>query len=153
VRFSVNATLRRAFDFFEEQLRLRGIRVDLALCPEDPQVEGTPNRLEQAWINLISNARDALAGISDRQEPAIRVSTALDGEKVLLRFADNGPGIPKHIMNRIFEPFFTTKPAGAGTGLGLSIVNEIVEEHSGELAVESLPGKGAIFTIQLPMAR
>jgi signal transduction histidine kinase len=101
-------------------------------------------------INLISNARDALAGMNDQREPVIRVSTVVEGKQVLIRFADNGPGIPKKIMNRLFEPFFTTKPAGAGTGLGLSIVDEIVGEHSGKLAVESHPDQGTIFTIWLP---
>jgi len=153
VLFSVNATIQRAFDFFTEQLRLRGVGIDLALCPEDPQVEGAPNRFEQGVINLISNARDALASVPGRQEPVIRVSTVVEGSRVMIRLADNGPGISKNIIHRIFEPFFTTKPAGAGTGLGLSIVNEIVKEHSGEVAVESIPDKETIFTIQLPVAR
>jgi len=150
VLFSVNASIGSAFHFFGEQLRLQEIRVDLELCAEDPQVEGEPNRFEQAVINLISNARDALAGMNDQREPVIRVSTVVEGKQVLIRFADNGPGIPKKIMNRLFEPFFTTKPAGAGTGLGLSIVDEIVGEHSGKLAVESHPDQGTIFTIWLP---
>jgi C4-dicarboxylate-specific signal transduction histidine kinase len=150
VLFSINASIGRAFSFFSEQLRLRGIRVELDLCAEDPQVEGEPNRFEQAVINLISNARDALEASNGEREPVIRVSTVVEGKQVLIRFADNGPGIPKKIMNRLFEPFFTTKPPGAGTGLGLSIVDEIVGEHSGKVAAESHPNQGAIFTIRLP---
>lgn len=153
VPFSVNTAIRRAFDFFEEQVRLRGIKVELQLCAEDPEVDGFPNRFEQAVINLITNARDAMEGWEQRETPTIRVTSVVEVGRVVIRFADNGPGIPKKILNRIFEPFFTTKPTGAGTGLGLAIVHEIVEEHSGELSVDSQPGQGAVFTIRLPYAK
>lgn len=153
IPFSVNTAIRRAFDFFEEQVRLRGITVDLQLCPEEPYVAGFANRFEQVVINLITNARDALDGWEQRQTPTIRVSTAVEDGKVVMRFADNGPGIPEKIIDRVFEPFFTTKQTGAGTGLGLAIVHEIVEEHAGEIAVASTPGQGTVFTIVLPPAR
>jgi C4-dicarboxylate-specific signal transduction histidine kinase len=148
--FSLNTAIRRAFEFFDEQVRLRGITVDLQLCAEDPQVSGFPNRFEQVVINLITNSRDAMEGWDRRQTPTMRVSTALEGNKVVMRFADNGPGIPKKIIDRIFEPFFTTKSTGHGTGLGLAIVHEIIEEHAGEISVEC-PGQGTVFTIELPL--
>jgi signal transduction histidine kinase len=152
VAFSVNETIRRAFDFFEEQVRLRGIHVDLQLCAEAPEVEGFPNRFEQAMINLLTNARDAMEGWEQRQPATIRVRTVVEAGQVVVCFEDNGPGISKKIAGRIFEPFFTTKPTGAGTGLGLSIVNEIVKEHAGTVSVESPPGQGARFTIRIPLA-
>jgi signal transduction histidine kinase len=151
--FSVNTAIQRAFDFFDEQVRLRGITVDLQLCPADPQVAGFANRFEQVVINLITNARDAMGGWEQRQTPTMRVSTAVENERVVVRFADNGPGIPEKTINRIFEPFFTTKETGAGTGLGLSIVHEIVEEHAGEISVKCPPGQGTVFTITMPQAR
>jgi C4-dicarboxylate-specific signal transduction histidine kinase len=150
--FFLNTAIRRAFEFFDEQVRLRGITVDLQLCEEDPQVSGYPNRFEQVVINLITNARDAMEGWEQRQTPTMRVTTALEGTKVVMRFADNGPGIPKKIIDRIFEPFFTTKSTGHGTGLGLAIAHEIIEEHAGEISVEC-PGQGTVFTIVLPLIR
>lgn len=150
VPFSVNTAIRQAFDFFEEQVRLRGIKVELQLCPEDPEVDGFSNRFEQAVINLITNARDAMGGWEQRATPTIRVTSVVEADQVVIRFADNGPGIPKKIINRVFEPFFSTKPTGAGTGLGLAIVHEIIEEHAGELSVDSQPNQGATFTIRLP---
>ena len=80
------------------------------------------------------------------------MSTKKEGNKVLISVRDNGPGIPKKILDKIFQPFFTTKPTGQGTGLGLSLSYDIVKAHGGELKVETKEGKGSEFIILLPIA-
>jgi len=80
----------------------------------------------------------------------VSVSTKKAGDKVLIRVADNGNGIPEKIQDKIFQPFFTTKPTGQGTGLGLSIAYDIVKAHGGEIKVETKEGAGSEFIIQLP---
>ncbi|HEY9653181.1 MAG TPA: PAS domain S-box protein, partial [Coleofasciculaceae cyanobacterium] len=126
-----------------------------------PPVECYPGPLNQVFMNLLSNAIDAL-----ETHPAPRLITIRselvscqhsgDGQKtpefVVIRIADNGPGIPEDIKNRIFDHFFTTKPVGVGTGLGLSISHSIVvEKHRGTLTCRSSPGRGAEFVIELPL--
>jgi signal transduction histidine kinase len=105
-------------------------------------------------INLCNNAFDAMREKLARTEgyiPKLRVTTSISGSKVIIRIADNGPGIPEHIKDKIMQPFFTTKKGTEGTGLGLSITHDIIEVHGGELRVESKEGEGAEFTIILPV--
>jgi signal transduction histidine kinase len=131
----------------QEQLRLRGIEVVLDLCAEELVVFGNPIQLEQVFVNLLTNARDAL---EDALTKRIWIETTRDEELITIRFSDSGPGIPRELEQRIFDPFFTTKEVGAGTGLGLSITYSIVKEHGGEIAVEQRDGRGAGFWIELP---
>jgi C4-dicarboxylate-specific signal transduction histidine kinase len=148
-RVDVDEVIERSMSLMHEQLRLRGIEVELDLCEDDLIVLGNPIQLEQVFINLLTNARDALAS-SDRK--LIRIATALDGEQIRITFTDSGPGIPRELEQRIFDPFFTTKEVGTGTGLGLSITYSIVKEHGGEIAVSPGRGRGAGFLIELPIA-
>ncbi len=83
-------------------------------------------------------------------EPTISVRTKKVGDKVEIKVADNGNGIPQQVLDKIFQPFFTTKPTGQGTGLGLSLSYDIIKAHGGELKVETKEGEGAEFIIQLP---
>jgi two-component system NtrC family sensor kinase len=92
------------------------------------------------------NACDAIDGKGE-----IRVKTRRTPEGVRLEFHDSGPGIPPEVQTRIFDPFFTTKPVGVGTGLGLSLSHGIIERHRGRIRVESEPGHGATFVIELPL--
>src|SRR5690606_10097480 len=109
----------------------------------------------RAVLNLLDNAFQAVRARAEAGEagytPRVTVRTEAAGERVRLVVADNGCGIPESLRGRIFEPFFTTKPAGAGTGLGLSLVHDIVRSHGGAVAVESAPGRGATFTVTLPV--
>jgi C4-dicarboxylate-specific signal transduction histidine kinase len=148
-RVDVDEVIERSLSLMHEQLRLRGIDVELDLCEDDLIVLGNPIQLEQVFINLLTNARDALVS-SDRK--LIRIATALDGEQIRITFRDTGPGIPRELEQRIFDPFFTTKEVGTGTGLGLSITYSIVKEHGGEIAVRPGRGGGAGFLIELPAA-
>jgi C4-dicarboxylate-specific signal transduction histidine kinase len=138
-----------AISLLEEQLRLRGIEVTIDLALENPLVVGNSIQLEQVFINLLTNARDAVA---DSPRKAIRVSVSIGSTAVEVAFADTGPGIPPGLEQRIFDPFFTTKDVGKGTGLGLSITYGIIREHGGTISVVSRPGEGATFLIRLPLA-
>jgi C4-dicarboxylate-specific signal transduction histidine kinase len=144
----VQAVIDRALSLVHEQLRLRLISVSLDFLSESPLVLGNPIQLEQVFINLLTNSRDALEH-AERKEIHI-ACTVLDAF-VCITFRDTGPGIPPGLEQRIFDPFFTTKEVGSGTGLGLSITYGIVQEHGGTISVESRPGEGAVFTIDLPL--
>jgi C4-dicarboxylate-specific signal transduction histidine kinase len=145
---AMQEVIDRALSLVQEQLRLRQISITLDFLPESPVVLGNAIQLEQVFINLLTNARDALEA-SERKE--IHIACWV-GEDVVVVFRDTGPGIPDGLEQRIFDPFFTTKDVGSGTGLGLSIAYGIVQEHGGEISVENRPGEGAAFTIALPRA-
>jgi C4-dicarboxylate-specific signal transduction histidine kinase len=145
----VDDVIERSLLLVHEQLRLRGIEIELDLCPDEMTVVGNPIQLEQVFINLLTNARDAL---ENARRKVIRISSSRDDERIRIAFSDTGPGIPADIQQRIFDPFFTTKEVGAGTGLGLSITYSILKEYGGEISVASRPGKGAKFVIELPVA-
>ena len=146
---SLRQVIERARSLMQEQLRLREIEVTVDLGSEEPVVVGNPIQLEQVFINLLANARDAVA---DASRKAIRVSGSIGSATVEIALTDTGPGIPPGLERRIFDPFFTTKEVGKGTGLGLSITYGIIKEHGGTISVVSPPGDGATFLIRLPLA-
>ena len=148
-RISLRQVIERALSLMHEQLRLREIEVTVDLGVDEPVVIGNAIQLEQVFINLLTNARDA---VGDSARKAIRISGSLSSGAVRVAFADTGPGIPPELEQRIFDPFFTTKEVGKGTGLGLSIAYGIIKEHGGTIAVVSRPGEGATFLIHLPVA-
>jgi C4-dicarboxylate-specific signal transduction histidine kinase len=146
---AIDQVIERALSLMQEQLRLRDIEVELDLSPTQAVVSGNAIQLEQVFINLLTNARDAMA---DSPRKIVRISTRVADHTVDLAFSDTGPGIPEGLEQRIFDPFFTTKEVGRGTGLGLSITYGIIKDHEGAIAVANRPGEGAIFHIQLPRA-
>ena len=111
-----------------------------------PSIMCNPGQLNQVFMNLLMNAVQAI-----ETRGTIGVKTSCEDGLVYVAISDSGSGIPAERLNRIFEPFYTTKEAGKGTGLGLSIVYDIVKRHSGEIRVESEPGKGTVFTLILPV--
>lgn len=113
---------------------------------EIPRVRCYAGQLNQVFLNLLMNACDAM-----KDQGKITISTRRGPLGVRLSFADDGPGIPENVRSRIFDPFFTTKPVGEGTGLGLSLSHGIIERHGGSIHVESEPGHGATFVIDLPL--
>lgn len=144
----INQVIQRAISLVHKQLHLRQIEVQLHFPSEDVIVIGNAIQMEQVFINLLTNARDALADVTQKM---ITVTCTVKTDVVNIHFCDTGPGIPAGLEQRIFDPFFTTKEVGAGTGLGLSITYGIIKEHQGSIAVESRPGEGALFIIQLPL--
>ncbi|MBI4562242.1 MAG: response regulator, partial [Candidatus Rokubacteria bacterium] len=150
-RVRLNQIVREAVELLAYPFRVDDIEVTLDLGENLPVLWADPNQLHQVVVNLINNAHHAM-----RETPAPRrlsVATRYDpGQgRLSLKVADTGPGIPAEIQGRIFEPFFTTKPTEQGTGLGLSICNGIIESHGGTIGVESQPGQGAVFWIELPV--
>src|SRR5262249_54175258 len=112
----VNALIQQALSLLEQQLRLHNVEVALELDPRRPVVLGNAIQLEQVFLNLLTNARDALA---DADRKLVRIASCVDGATLQIVFQDTGPGIPPEFEHRVFDPFFTTKEVGAGTGLGL----------------------------------
>ena len=115
---------------------------------ELPEIECSPSKINQVFLNLITNAAQA---IEDTGDIVLRTERRGD-DKIAVSISDTGCGIPADIMEKIRDPFFTTKEVGTGTGLGLSIVDEIIRSHSGDLEIESEPGKGSKFTVVLPIS-
>jgi signal transduction histidine kinase len=114
-----------------------------------PEVSGAPQRLVQALLNVLVNAKQALG---ETVSPRIAVSTRFENGFVVVTIEDNGPGMVDSVVSRIFDPFFTTKGPGQGTGLGLSIAYDILRDHGGALDVESRAGQGTIFSARVPAA-
>jgi signal transduction histidine kinase len=111
-------------------------------------VECVRSQIDQVFLNVLANAAQAIHGPG-----TITIETRREGSRAIIRIADTGPGMPAEAIGRIFDPFFTTKPVGEGTGLGLSISYEIVTKHGGEIRAENRPEGGAVFTLELPVAR
>jgi two-component system NtrC family sensor kinase len=126
-----------------------------------PQIQCYAGQLNQVFMNIISNAIDAIEdqtkNLREQGQTAkpcqIKITTqVIDDDRLEIRIADNGPGMPEQTKARLFDPFFTTKEVGKGTGLGLSISYQIVtEKHQGKLYCNSEPGKGTEFVIELPI--
>ncbi len=154
-RVQVNEALRKAVDIFSQQLKLREIEVVQDLKEDLPAILGDANRLEQVFINLLINARDAIEERCEKEgnrdiEKRIYLKTWLQKDKVTIEVKDSGVGIPQDILRKIFEPFFTTKRVGKGTGLGLSISYGIVQDYEGTIRVKTAENGGADFILQFP---
>src|SRR5579859_2961935 len=147
---AVNQVIQRAISLIREQLRLRQIDLKVRFPAENVIVTGNAIQLEQVFLNLLTNARDAMA---DTERKIITIECTQGEDVVEISFCDTGPGIPAGFEQRVFDPFFTTKEVGAGTGLGLSITYGIIKEHQGSITVENHQDAGAFFLIQLPRER
>ena len=152
----VHAVLESAFEIFSQQLKVRGIDIKRDFSRDLPKINADPDRLEQVFINLLLNARDA---IEERHaahlpghdmEKRISLQTIHDGHSVIIDVCDTGAGIPPHIQEKIFEPFFTTKEVGKGTGLGLSISYGIIKECGGEIVALPNQEQGTCFRLTFP---
>ncbi|MEW6262618.1 MAG: ATP-binding protein [Thermodesulfobacteriota bacterium] len=155
VKTQVNEVLERAFEIFSQQLRVRGIEVEWDLAADLPSIMADPDRLEQVFINLLINARDAIeekwtVNGDKPAEKRISLKTRLKDHQVAIEVRDTGPGVPEELRDKIFDPFFTTKEVGQGTGLGLSISYGIVKDCGGNIYVTSDRGPGACFVIEFP---
>jgi len=147
---SLNELVEGAAEILHYQIRTSNIEVTTRLHPELPKAMVDPHQVQQVFLNLINNARQAIE--AHRPNGWVRITTEQAGEYARVTFEDNGPGIPEANLSKVFDPFFTTKEVGKGTGLGLSLCYGIIEEHGGTISVRSKPGAGATFIIELPLA-
>jgi two-component system NtrC family sensor kinase len=143
---SINALIENIILLVRNQTSFRNIAIEKQLSGAVPELLVDPDQIQQVFINIILNAAEAMTKGGE-----LRIESALsaDGASILVRFADTGPGIPETIREKIFDPFYTTKEHG--TGLGLSISYGIVEQHGGDISVESALGKGSTFMVRLPI--
>jgi len=141
----INAVIGDVLALLEPQLVASKIKVRRDLCPSPALVAGLEHKLQQVFLNLFLNARDAMP-----KGGWLSVGTRIENRHVIAEVADTGSGIPSEHLSRIYDPFFTTKLIGKGTGLGLSITYGIVREHEGTLTCQSAIGQGTRFTVSLP---
>ena len=152
----INQIILKALDMFSQQLKVRGIDTIWALQDDLPEIMADADRLEQVFINLLINARDAIMDRLENEEPQafdkkIFLRTRSEQNKVIIEVCDTGIGIPPSIADKIFEPFFTTKEVGKGTGLGLSISYGIIKDFGGKIRVANNEPQGTCFLITFPI--
>ena len=147
VEVDLNAVIMDVFSLLEHQFEVGSIKVRRELAPAMVNVNGIEHQLQQVFLNLFLNARDAMPSGG-----WLSVATRVEGDRVVAEISDTGSGIPSEQIARIYDPFFTTKAIGRGTGLGLSITYGIVREHDGTIHCDSAVGQGTRFTMALPQA-
>ncbi|WP_265518526.1 sensor histidine kinase [Nitratireductor luteus] len=145
---SITKVIEDAMAVLGARLREAGARVELDMAEGDVRVRGGPVRLQQVFVNLFSNALDAMEGVSD---PIIEVSVRRQGDRTLVAVRDHGSGIAPEALASMFDPFFTTKEVGKGMGMGLSISYNIIKDFGGRLTAAN-HGEGAVFTVELESA-
>jgi len=147
---AINDAVDAVLDLRGYGFRQQSVELVVSLEEDLPMTMADPHKMQQVVLNLITNAEQAMldAKVGDR----LLVKTERSGDVIRIVVADNGPGIPGENVDRIFDPFFTTKDVGKGTGLGLSICYGIVKEHGGQLRVRNGSPRGAVFTVELPIA-
>lgn len=146
---NVNQLIEDTLSLVSNQLTMDNIVVEHALSEEIPVVMADPYQLQQVWLNLIQNAQQAMHDAHGGGVLQVRTLITPEG-KILVKFADDGPGIEPDVMEEIFDPFFTTKPVGQGTGLGLSICYGIIVQHEGQIWAENNVQGGSTFIVELP---
>jgi len=149
---SLNKLVEKALIFIKYEMKIDNIGIELQLDPELPDVSADAQTLQQALLNIVSNAKWAIGKRSEKDPGLVTIKTRYEKEKniVWLYVSDTGIGISEENLNKIFEPFFTTKGIGQGTGLGLSVTYGIIQKHKGNIEVESQLNKGTTFKISLP---
>jgi len=148
VPVNLNSVLEETLSLVQHPFKTARVSVIQAFQKELPPVLGSTTRLQQVFLNLFMNARDAMPNGG-----MLEVRTLSQNGSVEVEVADTGLGIASEHLNRIFDPFFTTKSLGKGTGLGLSVSYGIIKEHAGKVEVRSTPGKGTSFRLEFPTAR
>ena len=156
VEVHINNVIKKTFEIFSQQLTVRGIEIVWNLGEALPPIMADPDRLEQVFINLLINARDAIIEnweANREGEKTIWLTSRAEGQQIVVEVCDSGAGIPAHIASKIFEPFFTTKEVGKGTGLGLSISYGIVKDFGGDIRALPHSGGGACFRLRFPIQK
>lgn len=146
--FDLLACIEEAIGFMQTHLSLEEITPHLR--GEPVHVLGDRILMSGIFQNLLQNSQDAFAEKSDPGKKNIMIAVGVRDGQITVTYEDNAGGIPEEVLGKVFDPFFTTKEAGKGTGLGMSLAWRVVRDHQGEISVQSQPGQGARFTIQLP---
>ncbi|MBI5970247.1 MAG: GHKL domain-containing protein [Deltaproteobacteria bacterium] len=146
---NINDIIRKALELRVYSLSANNVEVGLNLDLGLPMTMLDAQQMQQIFINLISNAEDAI--VSAKKEGRIEITTRTRKRKIEISVKDNGPGIPQDVINKAFDPFFTTKAVGKGAGLGLSMAHGIITEHGGSISLSAPPEGGALVTIELPV--
>jgi len=147
---NVNDVIMESYELKKYELQVDNVVVKMNLSSELPETYADPNQLKQVFINLISNAHDA---VKPNGRGTLTITSVLINDRIVLEFTDNGIGIQEAYKNKIFDPFFTTKEVGEGVGLGLSTAYGTINAHEGTIDVESGPGRVTKFTIEMPVIR
>jgi PAS domain S-box-containing protein len=145
---NINNCIQKVLELRAYEQKVNNIEVNVRFDPDLPLIMGNSSQLQQVFFNVVINAEFFM--LEAHGKGTLTVTTEKAGSSVRALFADDGPGIPRENMRHLFTPFFTTKEVGKGTGLSLSICLGIITEHGGRIWVESEPGKGTTFTIELP---
>jgi len=149
-RISLNRLIEQTLFLNANLLKISGVKVETHLDPDLPELIGSEDQLQQVFMNLVSNAAEAMEAKGGGR---LRIETqhSLRDDKLLVDFKDTGVGVPEKNLSKLFEPFFTTKKKGRGVGLGLSVAYGIIQEHGGSIYVESPAGEGTSFNVKLPL--
>jgi len=147
----INQLIEKTLFLNANLLKIHSITVEKKFDPNLPDLIGSEDQLQQVFMNLISNAAEAIEAADGRRLLSIASRYSLKGQKITVTFRDTGVGIPQENLPKLFEPFFTTKKKGKGVGLGLSVAYGIIQEHGGSILVRSKSGKGTTFTVELPL--
>jgi two-component system NtrC family sensor kinase len=142
----VNDTLRQTISILDNYARINNIEIRVDLAGNLPIIASDQAQLQQVFLNLISNAIDAIG-----KDGLVVVKSARFGDEIHVGVTDNGPGVPEDLQKKVFDPFFTTKAVGKGTGLGLWISYTIIEKMGGTLTLNSTVGGGSTFTVKMPI--
>ncbi|MBF5007587.1 DAHL domain-containing protein [Diaphorobacter caeni] len=145
VEEGLESTLLLARNVLKNKVEIRKEFADV------PDISGSPSQVNQVFLNIITNAVQAMPERDGPNIVTLRTSVSPEGDQVQVEIQDNGTGIPESVLPHIFDPFYTSKPIGEGTGMGLSISYKIIHEHGGSILVESVPDVGTAFTILLPL--
>ncbi len=143
---NLNDVIESTLQIIEKDFYKSGIDIKKELTSESSFVSANPMQLQQAFLNIILNAKDAMPAGGE-----LAVQSFIKGKMFVIDISDTGMGIPRENLSKIFDPFFTTKDVGKGTGLGLSICYGIVNSHKGDIFIKSIPGKGTTFTLKFPL--
>jgi C4-dicarboxylate-specific signal transduction histidine kinase len=148
-RFDAHKLIEQTLLLNSNLLKINHIKITKDFEQNLPQVYGSEDQIKQVFMNLLSNAVESMLA-AERGELKISTHFSIKEDNIIIKFTDTGSGIPKKIVSKIFEPFFTTKRKGKGVGLGLSVVYGIIQEHGGNIYVDSVPDMGTVFKITLP---
>ena len=150
LKLRLDEIVQEALRSHQTSLTQKNIKVEFEAAPDLPLVAGDKKLLTQIYLNIITNAEQAIS--SARDHGVLKISVAGVDDRVCVTFADDGPGIPSEMIGKIFDPFFSTKRPGGGSGLGLTICHAVTKEHGGSIEVQSVAGSGATFRVFFPVA-